>query len=236
MMSQRPARILVVEDEARIAEVVQSYLERDGHVVAWRRPARRRSPTSPARRFDLLVLDLGLPGVSGEEVCRQVRAESDVPIIMLTARDAEEDLVRAWSRRRRLPHQAVQPARAHGPGARPAAPGPQRRRAAGRRAGARRRAPGAGQRPPARHAGRRDCGASRSPSSGCSARGALPGPRLHSLGARRAPPGHGVRAVRAHHRRPHQEPAAQAGRRRARAAAHPDGLRSRLHVRRGRAT
>jgi two-component system, OmpR family, response regulator RegX3 len=46
------------------------------------------------RRPDLIVLDLGLPGMSGEDVCRRFRAESDVPIIMLTAKDAEEDLVR----------------------------------------------------------------------------------------------------------------------------------------------
>ena len=89
-----PARILVVEDEARIAEVVQSYLERDGHVVALAGTGEEALADLARRRFDLLVLDLGLPGVSGEEVCRQVRAASDVPIIMLTARDAEEDLVK----------------------------------------------------------------------------------------------------------------------------------------------
>ena len=89
-----PARILVVEDEARIAEVVQSYLERDGHVVAVAATGEEALADLARRRFDLLVLDLGLPGVSGEEVCRQVRVASDVPIIMLTARDAEEDLVK----------------------------------------------------------------------------------------------------------------------------------------------
>ena len=89
-----PARILVVEDEARIAEVVQSYLERDGHVVALAATGEEALADLTRRRFDLLVLDLGLPGVPGEEVCRQVRAASDVPIIMLTARDAEEDLVK----------------------------------------------------------------------------------------------------------------------------------------------
>jgi DNA-binding response OmpR family regulator len=89
-----PARILVVEDEARIAEVVQSYLERDGHLVARAATGEEALADLTRRRFDLLVLDLGLPGVTGEEVCRRVRASSDVPIIMLTARDAEEDLLK----------------------------------------------------------------------------------------------------------------------------------------------
>ena len=74
-----PARILVVEDEARIAEVVQSYLERDGHVVALAATGEEALADLTRRRFDLLVLDLGLPGVPGEEVCRQVRAASTCP-------------------------------------------------------------------------------------------------------------------------------------------------------------
>jgi two-component system, OmpR family, response regulator RegX3 len=88
-----PARILVVEDEARIAEVVQSYLEREGHTVTVAATGEAALSDLERRQADLLVLDLGLPGVSGEDVCRRVRASSDVPIIMLTARDGEEDLV-----------------------------------------------------------------------------------------------------------------------------------------------
>ena len=89
-----PARILVVEDEARIAEVVQSYLEGEGHMVDRVATGEDALAVSARRRPDLVVLDLGLPGISGEEVCRRIRAASDVPIIMLTAKDAEEDLVR----------------------------------------------------------------------------------------------------------------------------------------------
>ena len=89
-----PARILVVEDEARIAEVVQSYLEGQGHAVDWAATGEAALAVAASRRPDLVVLDLGLPGMSGEDVCRRLRAESDVPIIMLTAKDAEEDLVR----------------------------------------------------------------------------------------------------------------------------------------------
>jgi DNA-binding response OmpR family regulator len=88
-----PSRILFVEDEPRIAEVVQTYLERDGHLVAWYASAEEALDDFERRRPDLLVLDLMLPGMSGEEMCQRVRERSDVPIIMLTARDAEDDLV-----------------------------------------------------------------------------------------------------------------------------------------------
>jgi two-component system, OmpR family, response regulator RegX3 len=86
-------RILLVEDEARIAEVVQTYLERDGHMVAWFASAEDALEDFDRRRPDLVVLDLMLPGISGEEMCRVIRQHSDVPIIMLTARDAEDDLL-----------------------------------------------------------------------------------------------------------------------------------------------
>ena len=89
-----PVRILVVEDEAPIAEVVQSYLEREGHMVTWAPTGEQGLEDFDRRRPDLVVLDLNLPGISGEDVCRRIRAGSDVPIIMLTARDGEEDLVK----------------------------------------------------------------------------------------------------------------------------------------------
>jgi DNA-binding response OmpR family regulator len=83
-----------VEDEERIAEVVKSYLERDGHMVVRAASGEDALADIAARRPDLVVLDLGLPGMPGEDVCRRIRAGSDVPIVMLTARDGEEDLVR----------------------------------------------------------------------------------------------------------------------------------------------
>jgi two-component system, OmpR family, response regulator RegX3 len=89
-----PIRILVVEDETRIAEVVQSYLEREGHMVDRAATGEDALDDFSRRRPDLVVLDLGLPGIPGDEVCRRIRAGSDVPIIMLTAKDGEGDLVR----------------------------------------------------------------------------------------------------------------------------------------------
>jgi two-component system response regulator RegX3 len=88
-----PTRILLVEDEERIAEVVEQYLERAGYMVVRAATGEEALDDVAGRRPDLVVLDLGLPGISGEDVCRGIRSGSDVPIIMLTARDAEEDLV-----------------------------------------------------------------------------------------------------------------------------------------------
>jgi DNA-binding response OmpR family regulator len=86
-------RILLVEDEARIAEVVQGYLERDGHMVVWKMTGEEALDDFARRSADLVILDLMLPGISGEEVCRRLRLASDVPVIMLTARDTEEALL-----------------------------------------------------------------------------------------------------------------------------------------------
>ena len=83
--------ILVVDDEPSILDVVTAYLKREGFAVA--RAADGPTALMAARRFrpDLVVLDLMLPGLDGIEVCRRLRAESDVPIIMLTARAEEAD-------------------------------------------------------------------------------------------------------------------------------------------------
>jgi DNA-binding response OmpR family regulator len=86
-------RILVVEDEAIVAEVVERFLQREGYetlVVGDGVQA-----LSAVNRFlpDLIVLDLMLPGIDGLEVCRHVRAHSETPIIMLTARSEETDKV-----------------------------------------------------------------------------------------------------------------------------------------------
>jgi two-component system response regulator RegX3 len=86
-------RILLVEDEASISEPLAFLLEREGYhvqIVADGTEAVRVFPGSDA---DLVLLDLMLPGLPGTEVCRSIRARSRVPIIMLTAKDSEIDIV-----------------------------------------------------------------------------------------------------------------------------------------------
>jgi DNA-binding response OmpR family regulator len=85
--------ILVVDDEANIRDLCQMYLERDGFRVDTAgdgREALERAANTPP---DLMILDLMLPEIDGFEVCRRVRAESDLPIIMLTARDDDVDKI-----------------------------------------------------------------------------------------------------------------------------------------------
>ncbi len=84
-------RILVVEDEPMVAEVVARYLRRDGHEVQC--VADGGAALDAFTRFqpDLVVLDVMLPNLDGMEVCRQIRATSQAPVIMLTARGEEID-------------------------------------------------------------------------------------------------------------------------------------------------
>jgi two-component system response regulator RegX3 len=87
------ARILLVDDEADIVETVSWALSRDGFEVNSRHDGESAIEAALSAPYDLVILDLMLPGMSGTEVCKRLRAESDVPIIMLTARDAEIDRV-----------------------------------------------------------------------------------------------------------------------------------------------
>jgi len=87
----RADRILVVEDEPIVAEVVERYLRRDGHEVSRVADGRAAMEAIEAFAPDLVVLDLMLPGIDGMDVCRRIRARSQVPIIMLTARGDEVD-------------------------------------------------------------------------------------------------------------------------------------------------
>lgn len=83
--------ILIVEDEARLAEILGEYLKREGFRTERAKDGQRALELWRAARPDLILLDLMLPLVDGLEVARRVRAESNVPIIMLTARDEEVD-------------------------------------------------------------------------------------------------------------------------------------------------
>ena len=86
-------KLLVVEDEASIAEGLAITLEAEGFEVAWVKDGLEAIPAWERLRPDLVVLDLMLPGMSGTDICRELRSRSDVPIIMLTAREAEIDRV-----------------------------------------------------------------------------------------------------------------------------------------------
>ena len=85
--------ILVVDDEARIVKLVRDYLERAGFDVLAARDGETALTLARVEQPDLIVLDLMLPGVDGLDVCRRLRQESGVPIIMLTARVEEADRI-----------------------------------------------------------------------------------------------------------------------------------------------
>ena len=92
-MRSMPRTILVVDDEPTILEALAYNLERDGHVVVTAADGAEALTAFRRDRPDLIVLDLMLPELSGTEVCRIIRRESQVPILMLTARDSEIDKV-----------------------------------------------------------------------------------------------------------------------------------------------
>ena len=85
--------VLVVEDEHKIRDLVRRYLERDGNVVLSTASGAEAIAMAADARPDLVVLDLGLPDVPGEEVAREIRAVADIPIVMLTARSDERDRI-----------------------------------------------------------------------------------------------------------------------------------------------
>ncbi len=87
------ARILVVEDEESLADSVRYNLEREGYAVTVATDGRRALERFREERPGLVILDLMLPEVSGLDVCRMIRGESEVPIIMVTAKDSEADKV-----------------------------------------------------------------------------------------------------------------------------------------------
>jgi two-component system KDP operon response regulator KdpE len=88
-------RILLVDDEVSIQRAVAPLLRSRGYDVEVAGTGRGALDAFAARRPDLVVLDLGLPDLEGTSVCRQIRAQSPIPIIVLSARDAEADKVNA---------------------------------------------------------------------------------------------------------------------------------------------
>ncbi|GHG89675.1 response regulator transcription factor [Streptomyces lanatus] len=90
---QAGARVLVVDDDPTVAEVVSGYLDRAGYVVDRAGDGPEALARAAAHRPDLVVLDLMLPGMDGLEVCRRIRGDAPVPVIMLTARGDEDDRI-----------------------------------------------------------------------------------------------------------------------------------------------
>ncbi|HKT05999.1 MAG TPA: response regulator transcription factor [Rugosimonospora sp.] len=88
------ARVLLAEDNRLQAEVIRRYLEQDGHRTTVVRDGRAALQEARRIRPDLVVLDIVMPAVDGLEVCRTLRRESDVLVLMLTARSTEADLLR----------------------------------------------------------------------------------------------------------------------------------------------
>src|SRR5437868_2214981 len=85
--------LLIVEDEESIGRLVKQYVEQDGWRAVWVRSGEEALAELNRHAVRVVVLDIGLPGMDGFEVCRRIRARSSVPIVMLTARDEEPDRV-----------------------------------------------------------------------------------------------------------------------------------------------
>lgn len=86
-------KILVIEDEVKIARFLELELNHEGYAVEIVHDGRNGYENAVSGNYDLIILDLMIPGLNGMEVCRRVRKESDVPIIMLTAKDDVIDKV-----------------------------------------------------------------------------------------------------------------------------------------------
>ncbi len=86
-------KILVVDDEEKIVEILKAYLERDNYQVLVAYDGRSALELATKQHPDLIILDLMLPEISGWDVCRTLRQDSEVPIIMLTARDDTTDKI-----------------------------------------------------------------------------------------------------------------------------------------------
>lgn len=92
-MVETPSRILVVDDEASITEFVSYNLRKEGYDVSVAMDGNAAVEAALSQPFDLIVLDVMLPGINGYEVCKRIRQESSVPVLFLSARDTEVDKV-----------------------------------------------------------------------------------------------------------------------------------------------
>ncbi len=92
-IQRMPIEIMVAEDDPKLAEVLRRYLEREGYRVTVLGDGRRAIDTARQRPPHLLILDLMLPVVDGWDVCRVLKRETDIPILLLTARSTQDDIV-----------------------------------------------------------------------------------------------------------------------------------------------
>lgn len=88
------SRILIVEDEEAIAELEKDYLELSGFTVEIEKRGDTGLETALKKQFDLVILDLMLPGIDGFEVCRKIREEKNIPILMVSAKKDDIDKIR----------------------------------------------------------------------------------------------------------------------------------------------
>lgn len=86
------ARILIVEDEEKISDIIKAYLEKEGFRVTVAGTG-QKAIEALKDGFDLIILDLMLPDIPGEEICKAIRQDHDIPIIMLTAKTEEDDRI-----------------------------------------------------------------------------------------------------------------------------------------------
>lgn len=90
---EKETKILIVEDELKIIEFIESYLINSGYKVFKAENGREALKLFHEQNIDLILLDLMLPDISGEQICKEIRKNSKVPIIMLTAKTAEESII-----------------------------------------------------------------------------------------------------------------------------------------------
>jgi len=87
-------KVLVVDDESKILHVISAYLEKEGYQVFTASKGKEALELTERKSPDLIILDLRLPDIPGEEVCQRIRQRRDIPILMLTAKVEEEDKIR----------------------------------------------------------------------------------------------------------------------------------------------
>ncbi len=93
----RKIKILAVEDEVKILEIVKAYLQREGYEVITATNGKEAMKVFSEEEFSLAILDLMLPDITGEEICKLIRKKSDIPIIMLTAKVDEGSIINGLS-------------------------------------------------------------------------------------------------------------------------------------------